>query len=111
MASKKQVDWSKVRRENSIRALAISLANDRTDIDPSKYDFERGGFVGGGNDTCATNAHITRFEKTFPDHTSNELFAVFSRTYSKHMHSRIGAAMKEAYGEEWYDRLVLKILS
>lgn len=110
MASKKQVDWSKVRRENSIWAFAISLANDRTDIDPSKYDFELGGFVGGGNDTCATNAHISRFEKMFPDHTSAELFW-WSGAYSKHMHSRIGAAMKEAYGEGWYDRLVLKILS
>ena len=110
MASKKQVDWSKVRRENAIRALAISLANDRKDVDPSKYDFELGGFVG-GNDTCATNAHIARFEKTFPDYTSNELFSVFSRAYSKHMHSRIAAAMKDAHGEGWYDRLVLKILS
>lgn len=86
-----------------IEALGIRLANERRDIDPSQYSFERRGFVGSANDRHPRMKDIAIFERTYPDHTWDELQA-FTRAHEKIMALRVRDAMDEAHGKGWQER-------
>lgn len=90
-------------RLQGIKALGISLANSRTDIDPSQYSFTHRGFIGSANDNAPRSRDIAVFERMYPDYTWAEAQA-FSRAHSHIMYLRVKEAMDRAHGEGWADR-------
>lgn len=87
-------------RLTGIKALGIRLANERRDIDPSQYSFERRGFLGPANARHPRFRDIAVFERTYPDYTWEELQA-FTRAHEKTMYARVKEAMDLAHGAGW----------
>jgi hypothetical protein len=83
--------------------MGVSTANDRSDIDPSKYDFERRGFVGAGNSTAPRSRDLARLESAYPDVSHSEIQA-FMASHARVMSFRISRAMSDAHGPDWFER-------
>lgn len=94
-------------RLRAIRCLGVRLANERTDIDPSAYDFALRGFVGPGNDAWPRMQDLTVLGREFGGSSrecSWEETKAFCEAHRKVMSARIAEAMNAAHGVGWCER-------